>query len=554
MSSDAVRDAIERQALVYAEELRQVYEAERERRRELEEANAALRRLAETRATFIALLSHELRTPITIIDAYLALLRKERVARSPQEQVEMIEALARRTEELKATIIELTAFAELSTSEASEVPLAHEFEAAEIVELASKTSRVLQPLAEASRVRLEQRIDPAVDRFHDLPRLRLIVEHLWSNAVKFGKAGGFARLVISEEGDDLVIAVEDDGIGIATEQREAIFEPFQQLEPVMRRRSRGLGLGLAIVRLAVRDLEGTLTLDSQPSAGSVFTVRLPLLTGSAALQQELEDLRLQVRALEQQAVVAIDEVRSLDVQQRGHREEVLRRDHQLVQLAQNLKVAYELERNAHAAMQRTYTQTVRALSMAVEARDDLTGDHIGRVAALSRVVGQQLGLEGATLELLEMVAVLHDVGKIGVPDSILNKPGSLTAEEWQVMQSHPTVGGELTRPIEFLALASPCIAAHHERYDGSGYPNGLAGNEIPLESRIVSIVDSFDAMTHDRPYRKAMPVAEALAELQRCAGSQFDPGIAATFCRAWNEGFIHAPDVQQTRFRRAERR
>jgi HD-GYP domain-containing protein (c-di-GMP phosphodiesterase class II) len=129
---------------------------------------------------------------------------------------------------------------------------------------------------------------------------------------------------------------------------------------------------------------------------------------------------------------------------------------------------------------------------------------------------------------LRLGSILHDVGKIGVPDAILLKPASLTEEEWAVMRQHPAIGEQMLRPIEFLAPVLPIIRNHHERWDGAGYPDGLVEKNIPLGARIVTVCDSFDAMVSDRPYRAGLPVSEAVEEILRCSGTQFDPMCATS--------------------------
>lgn len=172
--------------------------------------------------------------------------------------------------------------------------------------------------------------------------------------------------------------------------------------------------------------------------------------------------------------------------------------------------------------------SVGALLAALDARDNYTGEHSQSVVTLSAAVARQLGLSCAEVEEVERVALLHDIGKIGVPDSILNKPGKLDEREWQIMREHPEIGGRIVSSIESLSQLAPCIRAEHERWDGKGYPNGLSGEQIPRASRIVFACDAFHAMISDRPYRQAMDVAEAVEELKRNAGGQFCPSSALT--------------------------
>jgi response regulator RpfG family c-di-GMP phosphodiesterase len=170
---------------------------------------------------------------------------------------------------------------------------------------------------------------------------------------------------------------------------------------------------------------------------------------------------------------------------------------------------------------------VRALLAALDARDQYTGEHSEAVVELARGVGRRLGLDGDELSAVEQVALLHDIGKIGVPDSILQKPGPLTEAEWQVMREHPAIGARIVGSIGSLEHLAPAIRAEHERWDGGGYPDGLAGVSIPLASRIILACDAYHAMTSDRPYRSAMSSAAATAELRAGEGGQFDPEIVA---------------------------
>jgi GAF domain-containing protein len=169
---------------------------------------------------------------------------------------------------------------------------------------------------------------------------------------------------------------------------------------------------------------------------------------------------------------------------------------------------------------------IGALTIALAARDGYTQEHSSAVVDLARAVGERLGLSLEELEDLGNVAVLHDIGKLGVPDAVLHKPGPLNAEEWVLMRRHPVVGAEIAAGIPALAHLAPAIRAEHERWDGKGYPDGLAGDAIPLASRIVLVCDAFHAMTSDRPYRLALPLSVALEEFERHAGRQFCPQSA----------------------------
>ena len=178
-------------------------------------------------------------------------------------------------------------------------------------------------------------------------------------------------------------------------------------------------------------------------------------------------------------------------------------------------------------------EVLERLALAAEFRDDDTQEHAWRIGRICAMVAMQLGLPDDEVELMSRAAPLHDLGKIGIPDEILLKPGKLTDEEFEVMKTHTTIGAEILAgsrsPV--LRLAERIALSHHERWDGSGYPGGLSGDDIPLEGRIVAIADVFDALTHARPYKEAWPLADAVAEIEDQAGRQFDPEVAAAFTR-----------------------
>lgn len=180
-------------------------------------------------------------------------------------------------------------------------------------------------------------------------------------------------------------------------------------------------------------------------------------------------------------------------------------------------------------LQRAYIDTLSALTSAIDAKDSYTRGHSERVTELSIRLASSLGVAKEEVEKIKLGGLLHDIGKIGIPEGILNKPGRLTDEEFDIIKSHPEMGVKIMGRVEFLEAIVPIILSHHERYDGRGYPQNLKGEAIPLLARIVSVVDTYDAMTTDRPYRKALTVEEALQEIDKCAGTQFDPDIARHF-------------------------
>jgi GAF domain-containing protein len=184
---------------------------------------------------------------------------------------------------------------------------------------------------------------------------------------------------------------------------------------------------------------------------------------------------------------------------------------------------------AYQRLDKMYLDTVTALAAAMEAKDHYTADHAESMAGMAISVGRHLGLSDEDLRTLRFAAVLHDIGKIGIPGAILNKPGRLTEEEFGRMAEHSTIGERIISHIDYLSAIGKIIRWAHERWDGAGYPDRLRGEEIPLGARIIFVADAWDAMTSERVYRKPLSEREAMAELERCAGSQFDPIVVGAF-------------------------
>lgn len=176
-----------------------------------------------------------------------------------------------------------------------------------------------------------------------------------------------------------------------------------------------------------------------------------------------------------------------------------------------------------------YVRSIQSLFKALEAKDLYTRGHSQRVTLYSMAIATEMGLSPAHIEDLRRASILHDLGKIGVTETILNKPGRLTKEEFDEVVKHPEVGTQIPSPIPYFQKILPAILHHHERFDGCGYPGKIAGTEIPLESRIMAVADTYDAMTSPRAYRPALPEEEATAEILRCSGTQFDPEIVSVF-------------------------
>ena len=213
------------------------------------------------------------------------------------------------------------------------------------------------------------------------------------------------------------------------------------------------------------------------------------------------------------------------------------REQQLERYAADLRESFKRERVQAEQLRRSYKATVRALSNAVEARDAYTGKHAERVTAYGIEVARVIGMSVEDSPELEFGFLLHDIGKVAVPDAILYKPEALTHSERALMEQHPLIGAEIVRDIEFLSGAVAVVRSHHERWDGRGYPDGLKEEEIPLPARAFAVADVLDALTTDRPYRPASSLAVAREMITAGAGSHFDPHVVDAFSAIPDDAF-----------------
>lgn len=212
-------------------------------------------------------------------------------------------------------------------------------------------------------------------------------------------------------------------------------------------------------------------------------------------------------------------------------------DHDLETLVNVANQAVSAIENArlYENIQKIYLSTIEVLATAIDAKDPYTQGHSRRVTQYSVAIAEQMGLAQTEIENIRYAGLLHDVGKIGIKDSIIRKPGRLTDEEYAIIKMHPSIGARILRPVDFLADKIPGVLHHHEYYDGRGYPDHLIGTDIPLAGRIICVADAFDAMTTNRPYRKGLSVNTVIAELKKFSGKQFDPECVQAFLNAFDE-------------------
>jgi response regulator RpfG family c-di-GMP phosphodiesterase len=334
---------------------------------------------------------------------------------------------------------------------------------------------------------------------------------------------------------------------ITSERRILIVDDDRQIRRVLSEFFEGSGF---TVSQATNGKEGLAAFQAQRPPLTVTDVQMPALSGVEFLKQAraldpdaaflvltgMGDIQTAVESLKFGAYdfilkpVNMEELLNAAERALEHRTLVMeRREYQSLLERRVAEATRDLETTL-GALEETYRSTLEALGSAIDTRDLGTQAHSRRVRGYSLVIARAHGMTDATeLRVLEHGVLLHDIGKIGIPDAILLKPGPLTPAEWKVMRTHPEIGRQLVEQIAFLRPAVPIVYHHHERWDGTGYPRGLKGEDIPLGARIFAVADAFDAMTFDRPYSRAIDFESARKEIERSAGSHFDPAVVKSF-------------------------
>ena len=603
----------------------ELYEKLHESMRQLEEATERADELNDIKSSFVSIVSHELKTPLTLIRSHLEPLLEHVGAPNLELQrdfLTVIDEASRKLERLIGSILDI------SELEAGRFRMNREpFNLAEVVE---EVAGLLHAAAQENGIEIEvdaEANEVVVEADRSLIRRALL--NLGQNAVKFSQKGGTVTLRVAREARTVRLEVEDSGIGIPRQELARIFDKFYQVDSSDDRPYPGVGLGLSIARSIVEWHGGEIQADSEPGRGSRFTVTLPATAGDAgvithaawgsphSVSDHLTRLTVEMIAEVMHARIAslmlVDEEKEeLYIKAaRGLREEVVsgtrikmgdsiagwvakhgvpllvtdveedprfsrRNGHQyetksclsvpikadgrvvgvininnkisctpfteddqalLSSLADRAARAWVHSEAVDDTSDRAQ-QAARALSAIIDnarrARLKLTA---GSMATRAAAIGRRLGLPEADLQALAYVASIHDVGMSQVGAPVLHEPGQLDAETWAQVTQHPARTVEMVQPIEFESHVAELILAHHERMDGRGYPRGLKGEQIPMGARIIAVLDAYESMTLGRPYRQAMSHEDAVAELRRCTGSQFDSRVV--------EAFVQTADVQE---------
>lgn len=248
----------------------------------------------------------------------------------------------------------------------------------------------------------------------------------------------------------------------------------------------------------------------------------------------------------------LETIRRLDIQ--GYCEKSDKFDQLLLLIESGIKVISQMNtikeineelKDTYDKLERAYMESIQTLRYTVEAKDTYTRGHSDRVSEFSVLIGKHLGLPETDLRTLQIGGLFHDIGKIGVPDSILLKEGKLTDDEYSEIKNHPTIGAHILSSATIFKDIIPIVKHHHEKYDGNGYPGKLKGDDIPYFARIAAVADTFDAMTSKRTYRDALPLEVVISEIERCKGTQFDPKIADVFLDILNNHYDEVKEIQE---------
>jgi len=489
-------------------------------REELEQAYMTQKDLDGMKDAFVALVSHELRTPLSIIQGYLHLI-KEMLRRQddPESLDEYIGIVMEAGDSLEKAIVDLTTLSSLNNALSPRRP--QEVNLPALLELLIE-KRKTRAREREIELKLTCRDEP-YPIFAEQTKLAEALGHMIDNALDFTPNGGLVELVYRDLGAEVEVCVVDTGVGIPEDRIHLIFTPFFQVQDYLTREVTGLGLGLAIARHIIADHGGTIKVESTLGQGTTFTVTLP------KSYRRAEDL--------------LDEfARRMNAMNGERPHPIVGTEGELMRVAQELSNAYaaEYQKNRdliHSLedMERTYLKIITIMVEALGGREQYTGGHTDRVVYFANCIARHYNPALLSDSLFKYSLLLYDIGKIGVGEDILKKAGALTEEEWEEMKTHTEIGASLLSSIPALNQAIDAVRSHHERWDGKGYPQGLKMEEIPVAARVISLAEAFDAMISKRPYRQAIEPTQAVEEIHKLSGVQFDPRMVEAFDQAWEE-------------------
>lgn len=479
----------------------------RKKESQLREAQRHQQELERMKNTFLSLVSHELRTPLTIISGNLHVLKKLAGKWQNEIATECVGSAFEGTTRLSKLVDELLRFT---------VSVPQSRERWDLTLTLKRVAGELLPLADNRGLTLNLDIPGKLEIEGDPAGLPDAIHQLIENALIFNSPGGKVEVAakFARKGQ-VVVDILDDGPGIERAELDKVFHPFYQVADVNTRTVEGLGIGLSLARRTIESHGGTLVLKSKVGTGTRATVTLPIHS---------------------QVTVPVGTGRSLP--RPPGKDDVT----ELKSYAQELFECLEAERvsRRHAeeqkrVLEQTFVETLVSLIRMVDPRGSGGSFQGERVLNYARAVARHL--DPTLLSRPEFLygLLLYDIGKIGVAESVLTKTGVLTDQERLSAQAHAEIGAELLTSVGVLRPAIDAVRSHHERWDGSGYPDGLSGKEIPLLARIIAVVDSFDAMTVDRPYREALSPEKAKQQVMEGAGTAFDPEVVDAFSRGWSE-------------------
>jgi putative two-component system response regulator len=330
------------------------------------------------------------------------------------------------------------------------------------------------------------------------------------------------RVVLIDDARSILIAIENALRKQLTCEVFAFQDPLVALQWI-----EGNSADLVMVDYCMPGLSGVEVIEALRSKPATRTVPIIMVTSN-------EDRAVKLAAIEAGATEFLNkpfDENELRIRVRNLLD-IRRAQLSLAEKARSLDVKYQ---EAMASIHRREEEIIWRLSKAIGIRDGDTGDHIDRVSVIASMIAEEMGLEPAHCRMIFLASPLHDVGKLGVPDAILLKPGKLTTDEYLDMQRHTQLGADILggSSSDLIRVAESIAANHHERWDGTGYPHQRRGEDIPIEARIVSIADVLDALCSDRPYKKAWPTDTAFREIVDNSGTHFDPTCVAAFCRRW---------------------